>query len=99
LPYFTKTADELTSDLDLWPYVLNNGRALNLRALPGKLRVAEIEETLEAWAMLTQAFCELPSWLVFLKDSTASVEDACPAFPVLFGGDEVFRCQLLIDLW
>jgi len=54
LPYFTKTADELTSDLDLWLYVLNNGRGLDLRALPGKLRVAEIEEALEAWAMLTQ---------------------------------------------
>ncbi len=54
LPYFTKTADELTSDLDLWLYVLNNGQGLDLELLPGKLRVAEIEEALEAWAMLTQ---------------------------------------------
>jgi len=54
LPYFTKTADDLTSDLDLWLSVLNNGRALNVRALPGKLRVAEIDEAREAWAMLTQ---------------------------------------------
>ena len=40
--------------LDLWLYVLNNGKGLDLRALPGKLRVAEIEEALGAWGMLTQ---------------------------------------------
>ena len=54
LPQFTKTADELQSDLDLWLYVLNNGRGLDLANLPGKLRVVEVEEALEALAVLTQ---------------------------------------------
>jgi hypothetical protein len=35
-------------------YVLNNAQGLDLENLPRKLRVAEIEEALEAWAMLTQ---------------------------------------------
>ena len=34
--------------------MLNNGKGLDLASLPDKLRVAEIEEALEAWAMLTQ---------------------------------------------
>ena len=34
--------------------MLNNGKGLDLEELPGKLQVAEIEEALEAWAMLTQ---------------------------------------------
>lgn len=54
LPEFTKTPQELGSDLDLWLYVLNNGRGLDLASLPRQLRVAEVEEALEAWAMLTQ---------------------------------------------
>ncbi len=51
---FTKTVDELSSDLDLWLYVLNNGKGLDLASLPRKLRVAEIVEALEAWDMLTR---------------------------------------------
>lgn len=35
-------------------FLLNNGKGLDLENLPRKLRVAEIEEALEAWAMLTQ---------------------------------------------
>ncbi len=54
LPLFIKTADDLEGDLDLWLYVLNNGRGLDLEHLPGKLQVKEVEETLEALAMLTQ---------------------------------------------
>jgi predicted transposase/invertase (TIGR01784 family) len=54
LRHFTKAADELETDLDLWLYVLNNAQGLDLENLPRKLRVAEIEEALEAWAMLTQ---------------------------------------------
>jgi predicted transposase/invertase (TIGR01784 family) len=54
LPNFTKSADELASDLDLWLYVLNNGKGLDLGKLPRNLRVAEVEEALEALAMLTQ---------------------------------------------
>ncbi len=54
LRHFAKTADELETDLDLWLYVLNNGRGLDVENLPPKLRVAEIEEALEAWTMLTQ---------------------------------------------
>jgi predicted transposase/invertase (TIGR01784 family) len=54
LPRFTKMPDELGSDLDLWLYVLNNGSGLDLTSLPYQLRVAEVEEALEAWAMLTQ---------------------------------------------
>jgi predicted transposase/invertase (TIGR01784 family) len=54
LRHFSKTVDELETDLDLWLYVLNNGKGLDLDNLPLKLRVAEIEEALEAWAMLTQ---------------------------------------------
>ena len=34
LPQFTKLPDELGSDLDLWLYVLNNGRGLDLASLP-----------------------------------------------------------------
>jgi hypothetical protein len=34
--------------------VLNNGRGLDLEALPRKLQVVEVEEALEAWAVLTQ---------------------------------------------
>jgi predicted transposase/invertase (TIGR01784 family) len=51
---FTKTADQLESDLDLWLYVLNNGKGLDLEKLPASLRVPEIQEALGVWAMLTQ---------------------------------------------
>jgi predicted transposase/invertase (TIGR01784 family) len=51
---FTKTVDELETDLDLWLYVLNNGKGLDLDSLPLKLQVAETKEALEAWAMLTE---------------------------------------------
>jgi predicted transposase/invertase (TIGR01784 family) len=51
---FTKTADQLESDLDLWLFVLNNGKGLDLEKLPASLRVPEIQEALEVWAMLTQ---------------------------------------------
>jgi predicted transposase/invertase (TIGR01784 family) len=51
---FTKTADQLESDLDLWLFVLNNGKGLDLEKLPARLRVPEIQEALEVWAMLTQ---------------------------------------------
>ena len=44
----------MASDLDLWLYVLNNGRGLDLAALPRQLQVAEVEEALEALAVLTQ---------------------------------------------
>lgn len=54
LARFTKSADELQSDLDLWLYVLNHGRGLDLAALPRQLQVAEVEEALEALAVLTQ---------------------------------------------
>ena len=54
LPQFTKSADELQSDLDLWLYVLNNGSGLDLASLPRQLHVAEVEEALEALAVLTQ---------------------------------------------
>ena len=54
LSHFTKTSEELESDLDLWLYVLNNGKGLDLEQLPRKLRVAEVEEALEALAMLKQ---------------------------------------------
>jgi len=54
LRHFTKTPDELETDLDFWLYVLNNGKGLDLDNLPNKLRVSEIQEALEAWAMLTQ---------------------------------------------
>ncbi|NUQ66299.1 MAG: Rpn family recombination-promoting nuclease/putative transposase [Pirellulales bacterium] len=54
LPHFTKTLDELDTDLDLWLYILNNGRGMDTESLPARLRVAEIEEALEAWAMLTE---------------------------------------------
>jgi predicted transposase/invertase (TIGR01784 family) len=54
LAQFNKTVDELQSDLDLWLYVLNNGRGLDLANLPPKLQVVEVEEALEALAVLTQ---------------------------------------------
>ena len=54
LPQFTKSADELQSDLDLWLYELNNGSGLDLASLPRQLHVAEVEEALEALAVLTQ---------------------------------------------
>lgn len=54
LPHFIKPADDLTSDLDLWLYVLNNGKGLDLGELPQNLQVAEVEEALEALAVLTQ---------------------------------------------
>jgi predicted transposase/invertase (TIGR01784 family) len=54
LAHFTRMADELETDLDLWLYVLNNGKGMDTENLPSKLRVAEIEEALEAWAMLTE---------------------------------------------
>jgi predicted transposase/invertase (TIGR01784 family) len=54
LRHFTKTAEELATDLDLWLYVLNNGKGLDLDNLPDKLRLPEIQEALEAWNMLTQ---------------------------------------------
>jgi predicted transposase/invertase (TIGR01784 family) len=54
LPQFTKSADDLQTDLDLWLYVLNNGRGLDLASLPRRLRVVEVEEALEALAVLTQ---------------------------------------------
>jgi predicted transposase/invertase (TIGR01784 family) len=54
LPHFTKSAGELETDLDLWLFVLNNGKGLDLANLPPRLAVAETREALEAWAMLTQ---------------------------------------------
>jgi predicted transposase/invertase (TIGR01784 family) len=54
LRHFTKAAEELETDLDLWLYVLNNGKGLDLDNLPDKLRLPEIQEALEAWNMLTQ---------------------------------------------
>ena len=54
LLHFTKTVNELETDLDLWLYVLNNGMGLDTEDLPAKLRVPEIIEALEEWAMLTE---------------------------------------------
>jgi predicted transposase/invertase (TIGR01784 family) len=54
LLHFTKTVEELKTDLDLWLYGLNNARGMDTENLPARLRVAEIIEALEAWAMLTE---------------------------------------------
>jgi predicted transposase/invertase (TIGR01784 family) len=54
LPLFTKTVDELTNDLDLWLYIMNNAEGLDVDNLPIRLRTSEVEEVLRALMMLKE---------------------------------------------
>jgi flagellar biosynthesis/type III secretory pathway protein FliH len=51
---FTKTVDELTNDLDLWLYIMNNAEGLDVDNLPIRLRTPEVEEVLRALMMLKE---------------------------------------------
>jgi predicted transposase/invertase (TIGR01784 family) len=54
LPKFTKTAEQLSSDLDRWCYFLRHGADLDLEHLPASLDVPEIRRAMEVLTVFTQ---------------------------------------------
>ncbi len=58
LPKFTKTADELTSVLDIWLYFLRHAEKIDTDALPPALQRPEVLRALEELKVLTQTEIE-----------------------------------------
>jgi len=54
LPKFTKTADQLAGDLDIWLYFLRNAEKMDAMALPLPIRQPLIVRAFEELKMLTQ---------------------------------------------
>jgi len=54
LPKFTKTAEELTSDLDIWLYFLRHAEKMDLAALPTAMKRPLMRKALEELNLLTQ---------------------------------------------
>jgi predicted transposase/invertase (TIGR01784 family) len=79
LPKFTKSAEELTSALDRWLYLLRHGADLDPDALPSTLDVPEIRQALEVMAVFTQE--ERDRELYELREK---IEMDKVAFPIAF---------------
>jgi predicted transposase/invertase (TIGR01784 family) len=54
LPKFTKSAEELTSGLDIWLYFLRYAEKMDLDALPPALERSPVRQALEELKMLSQ---------------------------------------------
>ena len=67
LPKFTRTADELVTELDRWLYFLRYAEALDTVSLPPALRIPEIEQAMEVLTMLTQSDIERERYEARLK--------------------------------
>jgi predicted transposase/invertase (TIGR01784 family) len=58
LPKFTKTADELTTSLDIWLYFLRHAAKMDTEALPAALQQPLVRRALEELKMMTQSEIE-----------------------------------------
>jgi predicted transposase/invertase (TIGR01784 family) len=67
LPKFTRSADELQSELDPWLYFLRYAEGLDTEALPPALQIPEIEHAMEVLTMLTQSDLERERYEARLK--------------------------------
>jgi predicted transposase/invertase (TIGR01784 family) len=67
LPKFTKSAEELTSGLDLWLYFLRHAEKMDLDALPPALEGSPVRRALEELKMLSQTDVERERYEARLK--------------------------------
>jgi predicted transposase/invertase (TIGR01784 family) len=80
LSKFTKSAEELTTPLDVWLYFLRHGERLDTEALPGALdAVEEIHRAMGELQMVTQSDLERERYEARLKmqrDISSALADA-----------------------
>lgn len=79
LPKFQKSADELSSPLDIWCYFLTHGAELDAAQLPNILQTPMVQRAMEVLDMLSKNDVERERYQARLKwerDQTAFIDEA-----------------------